>query len=175
MPLFNESDYALHRAIATFADGQLTDALRHMASDSTTDPKVKKKLTQVFASWHRQFKDDPSMSLVASFYKQNRAPPAPPPRASIDTSHESEQRLAKEEAKRKVKEAKEAERLKRESDRLQREQEAKRKHAPKSKRKPFNFEQVSNPLQTMNQALTSPRKSHRSLVPSLPHRRIRVI
>jgi len=132
-----------HKFQTTFADGQLTDALRSLASDPTTDPKVKRKLNHVFASWHQQFKDDPSMALIAGFYKPpKRASAPPPPRASLDvTPRENEyekQRVAKEEAKRKAKELKEAERL----ERLKREQDAKKKQTQgKSKRKPFNFEQ----------------------------------
>ncbi|TRM65906.1 hypothetical protein BD626DRAFT_566549 [Schizophyllum amplum] len=56
----------------TFADGQLTDALRHLASDSATDKKVKRKLLLVLGSWHEQFKGDPSMSMVSGLYKQYR-------------------------------------------------------------------------------------------------------
>jgi hypothetical protein len=133
----------LNYVIATFADGQLTDALRGLASDSTTDPKIKRKLNHVFASWHHQFKDDPSMALVAGFYKQPRRAPPPPRRTSFDVAtRENEyekQRLAKEEAKRKAKESKETEKL----EKLKREQDAKKKQIQgKSKRKPFNFEQV---------------------------------
>lgn len=39
-----------------------------LANDSSTDPKVKKKLVSVLGAWHSQFKDDPSMSLVANLY-----------------------------------------------------------------------------------------------------------
>ena len=65
--------HAKHRSPAgTFADGQLTDALRHLATDPMTDKKVKKKLLLVLASWHEQFKGDPSMNMVANLYKQYR-------------------------------------------------------------------------------------------------------
>jgi hypothetical protein len=40
-----------------------------MAHDSMTDERVKKKLMSVLASWHRQFKDDPRMSVVAGLYQ----------------------------------------------------------------------------------------------------------
>ncbi len=39
-----------------------------MVSDPMTDEHVKRKLMSVLASWHRQFKDDPKMSLIAGLY-----------------------------------------------------------------------------------------------------------
>lgn len=138
--------------LATFADGQLTDAIKHLASDPSTDPKVKKKLIAVLASWHNQFKTDPSMALVANLYRQCR----PPDRRSkqqdadidklfgkmvvspVDTNAEYERRRKEKEekelAKRKAKEAKE---------RARREEEARRKRG-KTKRQPFDFEKVRN-------------------------------
>ncbi|KAI0275053.1 hypothetical protein BC834DRAFT_27905 [Gloeopeniophorella convolvens] len=133
-----------HKFQTSFADGQLTDALRHLATDSATDPKVKKKVLAVLASWHRQFKDDRSLAGIAGLYRQVK--PAEPPRRPevnrdalererAEREREAEQkRMAKEEAKRKAKE-----------DRLRLEEEAKKKKtaskAPKTVRKAFNFEQ----------------------------------
>lgn len=57
---------------ASFADHQLTDALKNLAADPATDHKVKKKLASVLAAWHLQFKDDPSMTLVANLYSTLR-------------------------------------------------------------------------------------------------------
>ena len=132
--------------IATFADGQLTDAIRHLASDSSTDVKVKRKLIAVLASWRNQFKDDHSMTLVANLYKQCR--PSEPARRSVDHEVEAreseyekrrrEEKIAKEEAKKKAKLDKEAEK-----ERLKNEEAARRQRAKdKTTRKPFNFEQV---------------------------------
>ncbi|KAI0361468.1 seryl-tRNA synthetase [Trametes cingulata] len=136
----------------SFADHQLTDALKNLAADPATDTKVKKKLAAVLAAWHLQFKDDPSMALVANLYKQCRVAHAT--RVSTDRKtiesvnaglglgsdylerkkKEEEARKKREEEKRKAKEEKE--RRKRE------EEERKRRAAqPKTKRKPFNFEQ----------------------------------
>ncbi|KAI0375132.1 seryl-tRNA synthetase [Pilatotrama ljubarskyi] len=141
-----------HNFQTSFADHQLTDALKNLASDPATDSKVKKKLASVLAAWHLQFKDDPSMALVANLYKQCRVAQAN--RASMDRrtiesvnaglglgsdylerkKREEEARKKREEEKRKAKEEKE--RRKRE------EEERKRKAAqPRTKRKPFNFEQ----------------------------------
>lgn len=145
--------------LASFADSQLTDAIRMLAQDASTDPKVKKKLLAVLASWHAQFKDDPSMSLVANLYRQSKSSDAQArTRAEglvLSTGgveydsefiekkrrEEREKRERKEEEKRKSREHKEAEKA-----RLKAEEEARRKKAaqPKSKRKPFNFEQVSS-------------------------------
>jgi LAS seventeen-binding protein 5 len=135
--------------VESFADNQLTDALKHLATDSSTDPKVKKKLLFVLASWNQQFKDDPSMSYVAGLYKQVK-PERP---RSVDPNHISqleaerkkreeeydrkrrEEREAKEDAKRRAKEDKEAEKRKKEED-------ARRAKA-RANRKPFIFEQAS--------------------------------
>ncbi|KAI0698394.1 seryl-tRNA synthetase [Cerioporus squamosus] len=143
-----------HKFQTSFADSQLTDALKHLATDPGTDQKVKKKLASVLAGWHRQFKDDPSMALVAKLYDQCKI--ARSDRANADKRaienvnaglgldvdymmvRRKEEELArkkKEEEKRKAKEEKE--RRKREE-----EEERRRKASqPKTKRKPFNFEQ----------------------------------
>ena len=92
---------------ATFADGQLTDAIKHIASDPSTDARVRKKLVSVLASWHRQFEGDPKMSLVANLYRS--VPHSrPTPRVSqqeVDNSFLAQQQ--KHEAKMKAKQAKE--------------------------------------------------------------------
>jgi hypothetical protein len=150
--------------LATFADGQLTDALKHLATDSGTDPKVKKKLLSVLASWHSQFKTDPSMTLVAGLYRQYR--PATDRRSRQQTGDNDVEQLfmrmgipstssgnvgttdekgrkekeEKELAKRKAKEAKESAR--------KAEEDAKRKKT-RSRRQPFDFEKVSVILQFM--------------------------
>jgi hypothetical protein len=100
--------------IDSFADGQLTDALKHLATDYTTDPKVKKKVLAVLASWSRQFKDDRSAAGIAGLYRQVKpAQSSRKPEIDLETlterererERESEQRQRdKEEAKRKVKE-----------------------------------------------------------------------
>ncbi|ETW87068.1 hypothetical protein HETIRDRAFT_238204, partial [Heterobasidion irregulare TC 32-1] len=134
-----------HKFQTTFADGQLTDAIRHLASDSSTDEKVKRKLNAVLASWRNQFKDDHSMTLVANMFKPRR--PSEPARRSVDHEVEAreseyekrrrEEKIAKEEAKKKAKLDKEAEK-----ERLKNEEAARRQRAKdKTTRKPFNFEQ----------------------------------
>lgn len=129
--------------LATFADGQLTDAIRHLASDASADKKVKKKLLHVLASWRDQFKTDPSMSLVAGLYRQCN-------RSSRGTNHdevvavppnEEKKRTEKEEAKRKARQEKEEakEKARREVERLQAERNRNRLRQP---RVPFVFEKV---------------------------------
>ncbi|KAH9004035.1 hypothetical protein EDB86DRAFT_3207577 [Lactarius hatsudake] len=110
---------------STFADGQLTDALKNLATDPTTDPKVKKKVLAVLGSWSRQFKDDRSAAAIAGLYRQVK--PAEPPQTERE-----------EETKRKAKE-----------ERLKLEEEARRKKAApwttprttSTAQKPFDFEQ----------------------------------
>lgn len=134
---------------ATFADSQLTDALKHLASDPGTDKRVYKKLLMVLGSWRDQFKTDPSMTLVAGLYKQCRGegrrlsqqevahligiPPA------VEDKKKTE-REQKEEVKRKAKQEKqENERRRREEEeRLQRE----RTEGNQTRRSRFQFEKV---------------------------------
>ncbi|KAL1697577.1 hypothetical protein GGG16DRAFT_41729 [Schizophyllum commune] len=123
----------------TFADGQLTDALRHLATDPMTDKKVKKKLLLVLASWHEQFKGDPSMNMVANLYKQYR----PTERRTVESDpvygvqlqRAREKEEAKAAARREKEEAKERRRKEEEEER------ARRKQKNRPRRAPFNFEQ----------------------------------
>ncbi|CCL98118.1 uncharacterized protein FIBRA_00112 [Fibroporia radiculosa] len=155
-----------HNFQTTFADHQLTDALKMLATESTSDPKVKKKVVIVLNSWHLQFKDDPSMSLVANLYKVcgvagiQRVPPKQPSIGyGADLEEERERAREREREKEAEREEREAERRRKEQDKLKakeekvrrkREEEEKRKAASrgsgkvngKVKRKPFDFEQA---------------------------------
>lgn len=145
------------RAIASFADSQLTDAIKMLASDGSTDPKVKKKLVAVLTAWYTQFKDDPSMTLVANLYKScglGHTGGHRPTRSSVQYDAEELRRLEeREREKEKEREEREAERrrkedekrkAKEEKEKRKREEEGKRKAARSGKvqRKPFDFEQV---------------------------------
>jgi hypothetical protein len=133
-----------HKFQTTFADGYLTDALKNLASDPSTDAKVKTKLFAVLASWNAQFKSDPSMSLVANLYKQCR-PSTQRDRAFPDSALDNDferKRAQKEEVKKRAKkekeEAKEAERARKEEEATRERERTKNMH--KGKRPPFNFE-----------------------------------
>ncbi|PBL00503.1 hypothetical protein ARMGADRAFT_1006695 [Armillaria gallica] len=120
----------------SFADGQLTDALKHLASDSYADKRVKKKLVLVLKSWHEQFQSDPSMTMFSNLYSQTvRDRPH-----VTDTYLDPEVQQRKvEEAKRKAQEKAEAkERQKLEEEK--RKEEKRKKNQPKPKRAPFDFE-----------------------------------
>jgi len=127
---------------ATFADGHLTDALKHLACDTTTDPKVRKKVIAVLASWHNQFKSDPSMALVAGLIKECRATDRGLSDATMalgamglyDISEIEKKKAEKEEAK---KAKKEKEKAKRQEDKRKRERET------ELRRPPFVFAKVS--------------------------------
>ena len=124
----------------TFADGQLTDALKNLATDPSADPKVRKKVLGVLASWSRQFKDDQSAAAIAGLYRQVK--PAEPPRRSAGNREQAAEREREAEQKRNEKEAK----RKAKEDRLRLEEEARKKKATarttNTIRKPFDFEQV---------------------------------
>jgi hypothetical protein len=167
--------------VATFADGQLTDALKHLATDSGTDPKVKRKLISVFASWHSQFKTDPSMTLVAGLYRQYR-PADRRSRQHPDDTH-VEQLISKVgvgadtggdvgmsveyERRRKEKEEKQLAKMKakeaKENARRAEEDAKRKKNRPR--RQPFDFDKVGNITMIISSDLfteTFPRKSHKS-------------
>lgn len=119
--------------LGSFADGQLTDALKHLATDYATDPKVRKKVLAVLASWSRQFKDDSSAAGIAGLYRQVKPASSEGNREALaERERESEKRRKdKEEAKRKTKE--------------KRVEEARSKKAASrtaASRKQFSFEQV---------------------------------
>jgi hypothetical protein len=119
--------------IGSFADGQLTDALKHLATDYTTDPKVRKKVLAVLASWSRQFKDDRSAAGIAGLYRQVKPAGSEGNREALaERERESEKRRKeKDEAKRKAKEK-----------RLEEARSKKAASRTATSRKQFNFEQV---------------------------------
>jgi len=106
-----------------------------MSNDFMTEQRVRKKLVRILASWHAQYKDDPSMKTVANLYKQHKSN-ANSVQSPRDDDLEAAKRKSKEEEQRKAKE--EAERLKREEKKKREKKDMK----PKPKRKPFNFEEV---------------------------------
>lgn len=123
---------------ASFADGQLTDALKNIAGDPNADKRVKKKLMLVLGSWHDQFKSDPSMSLVAGLYRQCR------PSSTQDLNylmglHNQPTESERKKAKREKEEARERERVA-EEDRRRKEQ------ASRNRRAPFDFDKVDRKL-----------------------------
>ncbi|KAI0285296.1 hypothetical protein BGY98DRAFT_945221 [Russula aff. rugulosa BPL654] len=117
----------------SFADGQLTDALKHLSTDHTTDPKVRKKVLAVLASWSRQFKDDRSAAGIAGLYRQVKPSDSEGNREALLAEREREsekRRKEKEEAKRKAKEK-----------RLEEARSKKAASRTAVSRKQFNFEQ----------------------------------
>jgi FKBP-type peptidyl-prolyl cis-trans isomerase len=136
--------------------------LKNLATDPTTNPKVKKKVLAVLGSWSRQFKDDRNAATIAGLYRQVK--PAEPPRRSAVDREQRAEREREAEQKRKAKEAK----RKAKEDRLKSEEEARSKktasRTTNTTRKPFNFEQVGFSYGVVNIALTSIvyRKRHMS-------------
>ncbi|PWY99026.1 hypothetical protein BCV70DRAFT_122727 [Testicularia cyperi] len=53
----------------TFANDQLVDRIKIMSQDQLVDASVRRLLMRVLLSWHQQFKDDPSMRMVAGLYQ----------------------------------------------------------------------------------------------------------
>ncbi|KIY51251.1 hypothetical protein FISHEDRAFT_37537 [Fistulina hepatica ATCC 64428] len=142
-----------HTFQTSFADGQLTDAFKHLATDPHTDKKVKRKLLLVLASWHEQFKGDPSMSAVTGLYKQCRPYDSYVISDAQRAAAEREQKEREERAKEKQKEKEEKEEARkrakkekqvRQSEDVARKVDAEKKRKAKGtrlKRPPFSFEQ----------------------------------
>ncbi|KIK70762.1 hypothetical protein GYMLUDRAFT_210194 [Collybiopsis luxurians FD-317 M1] len=118
---------------SSFADGQLTDALRQIAQDRSADKRVQKKLKLVLVSWHEHFKGDPSMRSVSELYHMCKDVPQTVDPMEVEASR---RRAEKEETKRKLKQEKEEARRKEAEERLQQKQ---MKNRPR--RAAFNFEQ----------------------------------
>ncbi|KAH7101718.1 hypothetical protein BKA62DRAFT_174198 [Auriculariales sp. MPI-PUGE-AT-0066] len=165
MPYFPRSrdmnSCSLARA-ASFMDDRLVEAIRGLHSDPSTDVRVKKKLISVLASWHRQFKDDPSMKTIANLYTACKNDNKPDPHIVEgimlqDQKQLQAQRDAKEAARRK-REEDEAARKKAKEDAKRKEREQ-RERANRPKRPPFNFEkekpQIITAIATAAQASTN--------------------
>ncbi|KAG6866052.1 hypothetical protein C0991_009149 [Blastosporella zonata] len=129
---------------ASFADGQLTDAIKNLSSEQTVDKKVRKKLMAVLAAWHEQFKNDPSMSAIAGLYKQCSREGRQ--QSYHDVAHligmppEDKKREEKEEAKKRAKKEKDqAKERKAEEDRQRR---LHQRTPSQPQRVPFVFQKV---------------------------------
>ncbi|KAJ7786545.1 hypothetical protein B0H16DRAFT_1294617 [Mycena metata] len=122
--------------VPTFADGQLTDTLKNLANDPSTDKKVKKKLIFILGSWAEQFKSEPSMSAVSGLYKHTRHERSHNLEALGLPDVEALEREAKKKAKAEERAQAKAKLRQDELDRRRRDKE--RKNKPK--RAPFDFE-----------------------------------
>jgi hypothetical protein len=108
--------------------------LKHLATDYSTDPKVRKKVLAVLASWSREFKDDRGAAGIAGLYRQVKPAGSDANREALaERERESEKRRKeKKDAKRKAKEKRleEARSTKKAASRTA------------TSRKQFNFEKV---------------------------------
>jgi hypothetical protein len=138
-----------NNSAATFADGQLTEALKHLATDASADAKVRKKVIAVLASWHSQFKSDPSMTVVAGLLHECRTAERSVTETTqnlssmgiVDTTEADRKKAEREEAK---KAKREKEKAKREEEKAKRDEERKRREREVAgKRPPFVFAKVS--------------------------------
>jgi hypothetical protein len=113
-----------------------------LASDPSTDTKVRKKILSVLASWKMQFDSDPSMSLVAGLYQQCK------PRSSREKEKEREREdvvSADEERRREKAEKKKREKKEKEDKERAKRAEEERKRSGKNKtirKSTFDFEKV---------------------------------
>lgn len=126
-----------------------------MAADTTLDPKVKRKLTSVLASWYRQFKSDPKMTLVANLYKTTKDETGQTLWAGSDAvkaqgaaQKERAERAERERVEAREREGREKEEMKRRgkeakaAEKAQREAEAARARQPVRPRKRFDYGKV---------------------------------
>lgn len=121
----------------TFANDQLVDRIKIMSQDQLVDASVRKLLMRVLLSWHQQFKDDPSMRLVAGLYHA----------CGGGKKSEAQKKSEAAEAYRKLQEKQRIEAQirsdRKAAEQLQKEEEKKNKLRGKKgvKRPTFNFEQ----------------------------------
>lgn len=121
----------------TFANDQLVDRIKIMSQDQLVDASVRRLLMRVLLSWHQQFKNDPSMKMVAGLY------------AACGGGKKSEAQKKNEaaEAYRKLQEKQRIEAQirsdRKAAEQLQKEEDKKNKLRSKKgvKRPTFNFEQ----------------------------------
>ncbi|KAH8922592.1 hypothetical protein BT69DRAFT_1263270 [Atractiella rhizophila] len=141
-----------------FGDQQLLQRIKEMARDSTTDPKVKKKLMVILAGWEKDFANETDYRLktLAGLWKECggvKKPPPPTPEQLVEQAiarekreKELEDRRLSVERAREEQERQRRERLEREREELERkrqEKEDKKKKSstkPSVKREPFNLE-----------------------------------
>lgn len=151
----------------TFANERLVDRIKLMAGDPQTvryfpeaarensaadslpqDPAVKRKIMSVLASWHRQFKGDPTMQLVAGLYVScGGGTRKAPDRTAATEAYEKQQakyeREAAERTERKMKDRSDKELAKERIAKEKEDREKAKRKGNKVKRPPFNFEAVS--------------------------------
>jgi hypothetical protein len=129
-----------------FADAQLTDAIKHLAADPGLDPKVRRKLINVLASWFRQFKGDPDMNAIANLYKTARDPNGVTLYEGSDAV-KAQREKEREQLLQRAREQQEAkERLRKEKEEAKSKKAAERARSHQQQRQPrklFNFEEVS--------------------------------
>ena len=130
-------------------DAQLIDAIKLLAADPGLEPKVRRKLTSVLASWYHEFKGDPSMSTIANLYKTTRDYNGVTLYEGSDAvkAHQAAQReKVREEQLQRVREQQDARgRAKREKEQAKARkaaEKARAKQPQRQQRRPFNFEQV---------------------------------
>jgi seryl-tRNA synthetase len=139
-----------HGCLEGFADAQLTDAIKLLAADPGLDPKVRRKLAGVLASWFHQFKNEPSMSSVANLYKTTRDhngvtlyEGSDAVRAHHAAQREREREILQQRA-RDQQEAKERAKREKEEAKAKKAAAKANAHQPQRQhRRPFNFEQVN--------------------------------
>jgi len=154
-------------------DAQLIDAIKLLAADPGLDPKVRRKLTSVLASWYHEFKGDPSMSTISNLYKTTRDYNGVTLYEGSDAvkAHQAAQReKAREEQLQRVREQQNA----RDRAKTEKEQAKARKAAEKAKsrqpqrqqRRAFNFEQEKPKVQS---AIVEASQASNNLVNAIQH------
>jgi len=135
-----------------YIDDQLIDALKHVASDPSTESRVRKVLNAIAASWNTEFKGD---SSIADLYREcraaNRRSQGPSSNsADVDKTLQAAGLYSDSaEQKRREKDEKEAARrkLKRDKAEAKRRAEEEARRSKGRSRRPFNFEAVGGVVQ----------------------------
>ncbi|KAN0060339.1 hypothetical protein ACQY0O_007668 [Thecaphora frezii] len=148
----------------TFANDQLVERLKLMSQDELVDASVRRLLMRVLLAWHQQYKDDPSMRLVAGLYAAcggGRKSDAQKKSEAAEAYRKREEEARREAQIRSDRKA--AERL----QKLEEKEAAKRKkNGTAAKRPAFNFQQEKPQILS---ALATSQSSATALVNALQH------
>lgn len=125
----------------TFADERLVERIKLMSQDPLVDASVRKKLMKMLSWWHVQFRNEPTMRLVAGLYAACGGGRKSDAQLKSEAAEAYRKKAEEEDRERQIRmDKKAAERMQREEDK--RREKERRKGAGKAKRPTFDFEKV---------------------------------
>jgi hypothetical protein len=125
----------------TFADAQLIERIKLMSQDPLVDASVRRKLMRMLLSWHHQFRNEPSMRIVANLYSACGGGRKSDAQMKSEAAEAYRARKGLDDRERQIRiDQKAAERLQKEEDQRQAKE---RKKGGKKPVSTFDFQKVS--------------------------------